>query len=1219
MENVSDIYELSPMQEGMLFHTLYAPHSGIYFERCSCVLDGNLNPSAFRQAWQSVVDRHPVLRSAFYWEELEKPLQVVQREAELPWIEEDWRGADPEAQKRKWNDFLRADQERGFLLTEAPLMRCALARVADDRWCFAWCHHHLLMDGWCVPIVWGEVLDFYARWDAGPGGNGETPSRTRSPAQADGRTGAAPAGSYRDYIAWLQNRDQGAAKIFWRNELAGFSAPTPLIGARAPEHEREAQGVVYREEDLRLSAEATEALQGLARSYRLSVAGIVQGAWAILLSRYSSEEEVVFGVTVTVRPPELAGVEAMVGLFINTLPVRVRVAPAKTVAGWLQELLTAGGRREEFGYSALIDIQKWSDLPGGAPLFESLVVFENYPVEASAQQIPGLEIRDLEIFHRTNYPLTLVALPGLQLWLRISYDASRFERSAIRRMLGHLENLLAGMAAQPGERLGSLSMVTAEERAALLRASGLGGNNEMRSPSPQPSPPGEGGAFETLGNEPGGLLPLPAQRRGERAGGEGFVSSGPEGASSPRPSPPLRRGEGESSLRGCLNSMAEPEASPGGEGGRSRGSRGLSPSRSREGAPSREVAPLLHRRFEAQAAETPAAVALVFHGREFSYDEINRRANQLARHLRKRGVGPESLVGIYLERSPAVVIGILAVLKAGGGFVPIDPAYPAERVLFQLEDAQATVVLSAESLVEKLPIEGTPIVAVDADAGEIAAHEAGNLDVWVDPENTAYVIYTSGSTGKPKGVVVTHHHATRLFEATRAWFHFNSRDVWTLFHSVAFDFSVWELWGALLHGGRLVLVPFETSRAPDEFYQLVLDEGVTVLNQTPSAFTPFMEADRASDRRGDLKLRYVIFGGEALDLRALRGWFERHGDAAPALVNMYGITETTVHVTYRRLTAADAELPASLIGRPIPDLQVYLLDVQGDLAPIGVRGEIFVGGAGLARGYLRRPELAAQAFLPNPFSQEPGARLYRTGDLGCRLENGELEYCGRRDGQVKLRGFRIELGEIESALSEHPMVREAVVTLREDEPGRRELVACVVWAEQPPGALESDATAGLRAFARERLPDYMVPSFFIPIPAVPLTAHGKIDRGALPRPEVNVRRAEARAVLPRNEVERRIADIWEEVLQLEEVGVDDNFFELGGHSLLAIRVHSKLKEHFQVSMVELFRFPTIHSLAAHLSRNDPEDPEDHGHDEAAARKSRRALRPDRRHFRADLR
>jgi len=592
----------------------------------------------------------------------------------------------------------------------------------------------------------------------------------------------------------------------------------------------------------------------------------------------------------------------------------------------------------------------------------------------------------------------------------------------------------------------------------------------------------------------------------------------------------------------------------------------------------------LHHLFEAQVERTPDAEALVFENERLTYRELNRRANQVAHRLRALGVGPETLVGLCVNRSLEMVVGILGILKSGGAYVPLDPTYPQERLTFMLEDTRASVVLTQQSLAANLPPNSAEILYLDAPDVQLMPSDATaneNPVSGVKPENLAYIIYTSGSTGKPKGVLVTHANVVRLFKATESWFHFGPEDVWTLFHSHAFDFSVWEIWGALFYGGRLVIVPYEVSRSPKEFYRLLVRERVTVLNQTPSAFQQLIQAEETGGPEDNLALRLVIFGGEVLELQSLKPWIKRHGDTNPQLVNMYGITETTVHVTYRPIAAEDVQSGrGSVIGVPIPDLQVYVLDRYLHPVPIGVAGELYVGGAGLARGYLNRPELTEERFILNPFSNMPGARLYKTGDVARYLLNRDLEYLGRADQQVQIRGFRVEPGEIEAVLTEHNAVGQTVVIVREDQAGDQRLVAYFVSASH-----DAVTVIELRKHLRTKLPEYMIPQHFVELDALPLTPSGKVDRRALPAPQED-RQTEETYVAPQNEVEKVVARIWEELLRVKNIGIHDSFFELGGNSLLLVRMLHKLQESFakELSIVEMFRHPTIETLAKFLTQ-----------------------------------
>lgn len=588
----------------------------------------------------------------------------------------------------------------------------------------------------------------------------------------------------------------------------------------------------------------------------------------------------------------------------------------------------------------------------------------------------------------------------------------------------------------------------------------------------------------------------------------------------------------------------------------------------------------LDRLFAARVELSPGAVALVFAGQTLTYRELNRQANQLARHLVTLGVQAETPVAFCLERSLHPLVAILAILKAGGVYVPIDPAYPRDRMEFMLRDAGVPVLIVHAATISLVPPPSPEMTCVDLDRISLADEPSEDFPSPNAPDNAAYIIFTSGSTGQPKGVVVTHRNVARLFSATEPWFGFGETDVWTLFHSLAFDFSVWEIWGALLYGGRLVVVPYWVSRTPTDFYQLLLAEEVTVLNQTPSAFGQLIPIAADAPESPELKLRWVIFGGEALQLGMLAPWFARLGDERPCLVNMYGITETTVHVTWRPLKQADVTAKlGSVIGRPIPDLTLHLLDEQLQPVPAGVSGEMFVGGLGVARGYLNRPALNAERFLPDPFSTVPGARLYRSGDLACRSADGELVYLGRADQQVKIRGFRIELGEVENALHRHEDIQQAAVLARPGPDGVMELAS---WIVVRPG--RELTLSHLRGELSQWLPEYMIPGSFTVVPHLPLNPNGKVDRRALEKLAGTQLDSGSRFMAPRTDTERRLCGIWQEILAVSPIGIHDNFFALGGHSLQAMRLAVTIEQQFgrKVSLAALFSAPTIAEFAALL-------------------------------------
>ena len=1050
---------LSPLQQGMLFQSLQSPGSGVCFEQNLYTLRGPLDPDAFARAWEQAIARHASLRTTFVWDDAAEPRQIVHPAGLLDFHQEDWRHLSPPDQEIRLDEFRAADRRRGFDLTALPLLRLALFRLAGDCHQLVWSFHHTILDGWSLPVVLRDVLAFYEAAVTG------IPAYLPAPVP------------YRAFLAWQRRQDPARAEAHWRRRLAGYTETTPLAVERRTAPAEPATGETFRSRFHQLPARVTATLHEFARRHQLTTGTLVQGAWALLLGRYATAEEVVFGCNLSGRPPELPGVGEIVGLCINTLPLRVPTS-ASPVLAWLRGLQAQVLETLDYSFSSLADVRRYSDLRPGQPLFDTIVVIENYPpLQRKSGHQPEVSYQSWTKHSKTGYPLTLLALPGDELRLEIQFDDRLFDVATVDRMLRHLATLLQGLAADPDRALDDVPLLEAAERHELLVG------------------------FNT---------PTAATSR--------FLLA---------------------------------------DGGAT-----------------------LHQLFEAQAARRPDALALTGDGIAVTYAELNAKANRIASRLLPYGFGPDTLVGLCMDRGPHLVTALLGILKAGAAYLPLDLAYPADRLAFIVEDAQAPVLLTQTHLAARLPPTGARLLCIEDLLRNAADEDAPSLSVPSHPDHLAYVIYTSGTTGKPKGSLITHRNVTRLFASTDHWFGFGEHDVWTLFHSCAFDFSVWEIWGALLYGGRLVVVPFLVSRSPELFYHLLADENVTVLNQTPSAFRQLVQAEEQTPARS-LALRYVIFGGEALEMQSLQPWFARHGDRTPRLVNMYGITETTVHVTYRPLSKDDLA-GGSVIGTPIPDLQLYILDPRRRPVPIGVPGELYVGGAGLARGYLRRPELTAERFLPDHLTGQPNARLYRTGDLARYLPCGDIEYLGRLDSQVKIRGFRIELGEIEAVLRRHAGVREAVVLARETSPGNKRLVAWLVAglitghpAPEP---------AALREHLKQKLPDYMVPAAFVFLDKLPLTNNGKIDRKALPEPEEHRPELTALYVAPRTDTERALATIWAKVLRLETVGVHDNFFELGGDSILSIQIVSLARrEHLPLTPALLFAHQTIAELAQALA------------------------------------
>jgi aspartate racemase len=585
----------------------------------------------------------------------------------------------------------------------------------------------------------------------------------------------------------------------------------------------------------------------------------------------------------------------------------------------------------------------------------------------------------------------------------------------------------------------------------------------------------------------------------------------------------------------------------------------------------------VHHQFEAQVQRAPNAIAVRDGAASLTYAELNARANQLARHLCGLGVASEVMVGLAVDRSIATIVGLLGILKAGGAYIPLDPSYPRDRLRYMLQDSRVPVLVTQSQWLPQFDCEAQ-VVCLDADADEIARHSQENLDIEVAAHNLLFVMYTSGTTGQPKGVMANHANLLGVLASARTHLPMGETDVWTQLHSYSFGFAGWEIWGALLHGGQLSIVPSSVASNPEALYNLVGREGVTMLSLTPSAFRLFEKADALLNGSANWHLRTIVCCGEALEPYLVQSWLSRHDDSCPQLANTYALCETGGQVTYRRYTAADLQPKLlSTIGKPLPGVQIRILSEDMQPLPAGDIGEMYVGGA-VARGYLNQPELTQQRFVPDPFSDEAGARLYKSGDLARYLPDGQLEFLGRRDRQIKIRGYRIELGEVEAALARHPAIDETVASIWEDSPDDKRLVAYVVFSRG-----QAPSSAELRTFLKCQLPDYMIPFAFIPLEKLPVTPNGKLDRQELPVPQLAQRTVGDPVIAPRNEWERQLVDIWEAVLKIHPIGIRDNFFDLGGNSFLAIQlciqIEKVLSKHFPIST--LIEAPTI-ELLGHL-------------------------------------
>jgi amino acid adenylation domain-containing protein/non-ribosomal peptide synthase protein (TIGR01720 family) len=1082
VRNIEDIYPLGPMQEGMLFYALMYPGSGIYHMLDRYEIDGEVDVDAFQMAWQEVLNRHPILRTSFLWEDYLRPHQFVHKQLELPFSYQDWRDIPEHEHNQRFNELLETELKKGFDFTIAPLMRILLVRLADKRYRFIRSHHHILMDAWCKSPV---LLEFRANYEALVKGE-----------IIPFREAVIP---YHDYIDWLEKQDRKAAENFWTQYLAGFDEPTPLVVDKPPlgdakETSEVADLVVL------LSEQDTKSLSLLSQRYKLTPNSFLQAAWSLLLAHYSSKNEVLFGVTVAGRPTELPGVETALGLFINSLPLRVKVKPEQTVLELLRSLLYQNLELRQYEYMPLVKIQAMSDLPNAQALFQHLFVFENAPVDPTLRGTKDV-LNIIDDKHRThsNYPINAVLVPGPQFHLQITYDVSRFDADVVKRMIDHFKVLLEAVIRHPEACLDKLPMLTDSESGLICKQW-----NQTKHSYPEP----------------------------------------------------------------C------------------------------------DVVAL----FEAQVELLPDDIAVAFQGEELTYSELNHRVNRITHGLLSEDVGPETLVALFSDRGIEFMVMMLSVFKAGAAYLPVDPSHPDARIAQLIEDSGASMVLVSTAYSERvtklvnlteakqntsdMSVDGTIVLQTPKTLAlklQLLSHpevltlhelefQGNNLQ---NPakrhiqNNLAFVIFTSGSTGKPKGAMVEHQGMFNNLITKVPTLGLTEHDAIAQTAGQCFDISVWQHLTALVCGARVEIFQDEIVKEPNQLLTQLEERGVTILEAVPSMIQALLEI--GDDDIKLSKLRWLIACGEAFPPELCRRWMERYPHVK--VLNAYGPAECSDDVSYYQVPEKPSKSETIVpIGKPVHNTRLYLLNHWLQPVPIGVPGEICVSGIQVGRGYLGRPDLTAETFIPDPFNKT-GERLYRTGDLGRYREGGIIEFLGRIDHQVKIRGVRIEPGEIEAQILVFPKVEHAFVMVREDGTTGKRLVAYVV-CDKSKITKDVELIAGLRNHLSVLLPAVMVPSAFVLLDALPFSSNGKIDRKALPEPDM-AEQSDKAYVAPRNPAEETLVEIWKEVLDIEQIGVTDNFFELGGHSLLAVQVLSRIRKAFgtDVPLRQLFEASTIESLA----------------------------------------
>ncbi|MEC3812526.1 non-ribosomal peptide synthetase [Bacillus altitudinis] len=1040
-DQVQDMYYLSPMQEGMLFHTLHHQEKGFYVEQMDMNVKGTLRSDLLEKSMNIIVERYDIFRTVFLHEKVKRPVQVVLKNRPFQLDIVDIQDLSESEQLERIDRFKQKDQLRGFDLSKDLLMRASVFQTGPSSYRWIWSYHHILLDGWCFGLVVQELFAIYHALLH------DIPYRLE------------PVKPYKEYIQWLEKQDKQASLEYWTQSLAGFEGQSTFKEQRKQTNEHELGEIEWA-----MSKEETAALSELALQQNATLSSALQSVWSILLSRYQRSNDVLFGTVVSGRPADLAGVDRMVGLFINVIPRRIQLTDQMTFRSLLSETQQQSLAAEPHQYIPIYDIQAKA---GQQQLIDHIVVFENVPAAKKDEQesLLGFTVEDMNVYEKSNYDLNLLASPGEQLQLKLAFNQRAFDPAFVHKLKDQLTLLIRGTIKHPDQSVHTLTLVTKQEKQRMLE--------DWNAPELE---------HDQL---------------------------------------------------------------------------------------------YLTKWFEHNVRKQPNAVALSAGDHTMTYAELNEQANRLARHLQKNGVYHQTVTAILAERTPELIVSLLAVLKAGATYVPIDPDYPESRIQYMLKDSGATHLLTHSSFISQtrsLAFDGTYLFADDQ---EILLMSSENLPLEAGLDDTAYIMYTSGTTGQPKGIMTTHSNIARVVKNTNYLTILETDTLLSLSNSV-FDGFTFDVYGALLNGAKLVLPQKETILDMGKLTELIKGEHISVMF-VPTALFHLLVDEGTDWMRG---VRKVLFGGERASVQHVRKAFDVMGKGR--LLNVYGPTESTVFATYYPIDEAiPLEAHSIPIGKPLNQTGAYILSEHRQLQPIGMVGELCLSGKGLAKGYLNRPDLTKQVFIPHPFAS--GERLYRTGDLAYFREEGLIEYAGRVDDQVKIRGHRIELTEIEANLLMHPGVKQAVLLADHDETNHTRLLAYITCDDAWKGKLDD-----IKSRLKERLPAYMLPHELIELENLPLTPNGKVDKRQLPKPEAP--QGNRRVKLPANEVEQKLLVMWREVLEREDISTDDHFFELGGHSLKAMSLLSKVSKEFevQVPIHLLFETPTIEALSHYIQHQDGE-------------------------------
>ncbi|WP_455796515.1 amino acid adenylation domain-containing protein [Clostridium butyricum] len=1042
-KKIENIYALSPMQLGMYSTYLRNKSSDIYFRQAIFSIEGAVDLEMLKECFNGLAQKYEALRTVFVSQNLNKPMQVVLKQQSIDIAFEDISIGTSTDKKNKIDRYIENDREKGFDLAKGPLIRGILFKSDRESYKLIITFHHIILDGWCLGILLDDLFKMYN-------------SKINNISLAIDKVKP-----YKEYIEWLEKKDKEKAAVFWNKYLEDYNAEVTL-----PKNSNKYSSNEYKQTiiEYTISEEKTKVLEKIARSNRVTLNTVFESIWGIILQKCNNTDDVVFGSVISGRQSDLAGIENIMGLCINSIPKRIRATKNMKFTELIKEIQTSSLSCQEHGYYPLNEIQKATDLKEN--LFDQLLAFENYPVGENLEALNtkingGFKIIDFQLLEQTNYNLTIIICPGREIKVIFNFNSLVYDKEFINKIPNYINNVIEQLDRKEEINVCDIKVITEEEKIALL-------------------------------NEYNGVYTE------------------------------------------CSNNKTIQDI------------------------------------FEQVVMKYPENKALTFNGEHVTYNELNKRVNKVARFLRENSVKRGDIVAIMFEPSFDMIVSILAIVKAGGVYLPIDPKYPINRIEYTLKDSKTKKLLTTNEIGKNITFEGQILYIDDKN---IDTMDCSNIENVNKPTDLAYIIYTSGTTNNPKGVMIQHSNLINLMLNTKSNFEFSENDVWTMFHSFCFDFSVWEMYGALMYGGRLVIVPKIISRDGEKFLSLLRNEKVTVLNQTPTAFY-YLSNEEMKEKEKNLSINYIVFGGESLNPTRLREWKEKYPDTK--LINMYGITETTVHVTYKEITGDEIKENRNNVGKPIPSLKVYIMDSNMNLVPKGVRGEICVAGGNVGRGYLNKIELTKEKFVPNPYNQEE--IIYRSGDLGQMLSNGDIEHLGRIDHQVKIRGFRIELGEVETAILKHPVIKDAVVIAKEV---KEDKFLCAYIVANKEFTIEN-----IREHLLNILPSYMMPSYFVELESIPMNTNGKVDISALPEPKDNAS-INSNYEAPENRIQEKILEIFAKVLDIDinKISINDSFFSIGGDSIKVMSLVNQINKqlNFNIKISDIYINPTIKEIDKNIS------------------------------------